>query len=46
MPAQTADQIRPELKLPQPHLEHLVAVTTGQIDPHAAMIFEQVASSG
>jgi hypothetical protein len=46
VPAQSADQIRPELELPQPDLEHLVAVRTGQIDPHASMIFEQVASFG
>jgi hypothetical protein len=46
VPAQSADQIRPELKLPQPDLEHLVAVRTGQIDPHASMILEQVASFG
>jgi hypothetical protein len=46
VPAQSADQIRPELELPQPDLEHLVAVRTGQIDPHASMILEQVASFG
>jgi hypothetical protein len=46
VPAQAADQIRPELELPQPDLEHLVAVRTGQIDPHASMILEQVASFG
>ena len=46
VPAQPTGQIRPELELPQPDLEHLVAVRTGQIDPHASMILEQVASFG
>jgi hypothetical protein len=46
VPAQPTGQIRPELELPQPDLEHLVAVRTGQIDPQASMIFEQVASFG
>ncbi|MBO1908319.1 hypothetical protein J4G37_25955 [Microvirga sp. 3-52] len=45
VPAQPTDQIRPELELPQPDLEHLLAVGTGQINPHASMILEQVASS-
>ena len=46
VPAQPTGQIRPELELPQLDLEHLVAARTGQIDPHASMIFEQVAFSG
>jgi hypothetical protein len=44
--AQTAGQIGPKVKFPQPDLEHLVAVRTGQSDPHASMIFEQVALFG
>jgi hypothetical protein len=46
MPAQAAGQIRPELKLPQPDLEQLLAARTGQVDPRASMILEQAASSG
>jgi hypothetical protein len=46
VPAQAADQIRPEPELPQPDLEHLVATRTGQIDPCAPVIFEQAATSG
>ncbi|WP_262032075.1 hypothetical protein [Microvirga sp. Mcv34] len=46
VPAQPTGQIHPELELPQPDLEQLLAVRTGQIDPHASMIFEQVAFSG
>jgi len=46
VPAETADQICPKLKLPQPDLEPLLAVRTSQVDPCAPMIFEQVASSG
>jgi hypothetical protein len=46
VPAQPTGQIGPKVKFPQPDLEHLLAVGTGQIDPHASMIFEQVAFSG
>jgi hypothetical protein len=45
VPAQAAGQISSEPQLPQPDLEQLLATRTGQIDPHASMIFEQVASS-
>jgi hypothetical protein len=46
VPAQPTGQIRPELKFPQPDLEHLLAVGTGQIDPCAPKIFEHAAFSG
>jgi hypothetical protein len=45
MPAQAAGQISPELKFPQPDLEQLVAMRTGQIDPRAPVILEQVVFS-
>jgi len=45
MPAQPTHQIGPEVQLPQPDLEQLPAAGTGQIDPGAPMILEQVASS-
>jgi hypothetical protein len=44
--AQTAGQIRTELELPQPDLEHLLAVGTGQIDPCGPVILEHAALSG
>jgi hypothetical protein len=46
VPAQPTGQIRPELELPQPDLEHLLAVGTGQIDPCAPVILEHAALSG
>jgi hypothetical protein len=46
MPAQTAGQICSELQLPQPHLEQLPAVRTGQINPCAPVILEQAVVSG
>jgi hypothetical protein len=46
VPAQPTGQIGPKVKFPQPHLEHLLAVGTGQIDPCAPKILEHVASSG
>jgi hypothetical protein len=44
VPAETAGQISPELKLPQPDFEQLLAVRTDKIDPCAPVIFEQAAS--
>jgi hypothetical protein len=46
VPAQAAGQISSEPQLPQPDLEQLLATRTGQIDPCASMILEQVASFG
>jgi hypothetical protein len=46
VPAQAAGQISSEPQLPQPDLEQLLATRTGQIDPCAPVIFEQVASFG
>jgi hypothetical protein len=46
VPAQPTGQISPKVKFPQPDLEHLLAVGTGQIDPHASMILEHAAFSG
>ncbi|WP_445503735.1 hypothetical protein [Microvirga sp. G4-2] len=43
--AQPANEIRPELELPNPDLEQALAVRTGQIDPCAPMILEHAASS-
>jgi len=45
MPAQPTHQIGPEVQFPQPDLEQLPAVGTGQIDPGAPMILEQTSSS-
>jgi hypothetical protein len=44
--AQTAGQIGPKVKFPQPDLEQLLAVGTGQIDPCAPVILEHAALSG
>jgi hypothetical protein len=44
--AQTAGQIGPKVKFPQPDLEHLLAVGTGQSDPCAPEILEHAAFSG
>jgi hypothetical protein len=46
VPAQPTGQIRPKVKFPQPDLEHLLAVGTGQFDPCAPKIFEHAAFSG
>lgn len=46
VPTQTADQIGSKLKFPQPDLEQLLAVRTGQFNPCAPVIFKQVGSSG
>jgi hypothetical protein len=46
VPAQPTDKIRTELQLPQPDLEQLLAVGTGQSDPCAPEILEQAAFSG
>ena len=46
VPAQPTGQIGPKLQFPQPDLELLLAVGTGQINPCAPKILKQATFSG